>query len=152
MSTGVLESTQGEPIWQLSVFADNKVGRLNELLKLLASHGFHIMALSTQDTTDSTIIRLVLDDPQKARGLLDEHGYFYTKCQVVGVEFDDESKLKGITSALLQAEINIYYVYPFIMRPKDKYALVISLEDIDLASEVLDSNGFKVLNQADIAR
>ncbi len=152
MSSDVLESVLGEPIWQLSVFADNKVGRLNELLKRLSSRGFHVMALSTQDTTDSTIIRLVLDDPQGGRRLIEEYGYFYTKCQVVGVEFDDESKLKGVTTALLQAEINIYYTYPFIMRPKGKCGLVISLEDIDLASDVLNGNGFKVLTQADIAR
>ncbi len=152
MSSDVLESTQGEPIWQLSVFADNKVGRLNELLKLLSSQDLHVLALSTQDTTDSTIIRLILDYPNKARSLLKEHGYFHTRCQVIGVEFDDESKLKGITASLLQAEINIYYVYPFIMRPNGKYALVFSLEDIDLATEVLNGNQFKVLNQSDITR
>ncbi len=152
MSSDILETTQGEPIWQLSVFADNKVGRLNELLKLVSSHGLHVMALCTQDTTDSTIIRLVFDYPRNARSLLEEKGYFFTQCQVIGVEFDDESKLKGITTALLQAEINIYYVYPFIMRPNGKSGLVISLEDIDLATEVLKGNQFKVLNQTDITR
>ncbi len=152
MSSDVLESTHGEPIWQLSVFADNKVGRLNDLLKLLSAHDLHVMALSTQDTTDSTIIRLVLDYPINARSLLKEKGYFFTQCQVVGVEFDSESKIKEITAALLQAEINIYYVYPFIMRPNGKCALVISLEDIDMASDVLQEYQFKVLSQSDITR
>ena len=152
MSSEVLETTRGEPIWQLSVFADNKVGRLNDLLKLFSAHDLHVMALSTQDSTDSTIIRLLLDYPKTACSLLKENNYFYTQCQVIGVEFNDESELKGITAALLQAEINIYYVYPFIMRPNGKCALVISLEDIDLAADVLNGHQFKVLTQADITR
>jgi len=152
MGSEILQSMRGDPVMQLSVFADNKVGRLNDLVGLLGSHDIHVIALSTQDTTDSTIIRLVLDYPDRAKSLFSEHGYFFTERELVAVEIDAESQLKHVTAALVQAEINIYYVYPFIVRPNGRAALAISLEDNDLAAEVLSNFGLKVLLQSDITR
>ena len=57
-----------------------------------------------------------------------------------------------MTSALVQAEINIHYIYPFLVRPNQRYALAISLEDNDLAAETLRRNQLNVIGQADIAR
>lgn len=140
------------PVIQFSVHADNKVGRLNELISLLAVHEVHIMALSILDTTDSSIIRLIVDYPEEAKNLLVEHNFSYVQSGLIAVEMEDESALKLVTSALVQAEINIHYVYPFLVRPRGCYALALSLEDNDLAAETLQRHQLKIIGQNDIAR
>ena len=68
------------------------------------------------------------------------------------VEFSDESKLPAVLAALIAVEINVYYAYAFLVRPKGRSALVLSLEDNDLAVSALNTRGFKVLSQRDISR
>ncbi len=140
------------PVVQFSIHADNKVGRLNELISLFAVREVHIMALSILDTTDSSIIRLIVDYPEEAQNLLVEHNFSYVQSGLIAVEIEDESLLKTVTSALVQAEINIHYVYPFLVRPRGRYALALSLEDNELAAETLQRHQIKVIGQNDIAR
>jgi hypothetical protein len=110
------------------------------------------MAITMLDSTDSTIERLVVDDPSKARELMVNNDFPYTECAILAVEIGDESELKGVLSALLEAEINIHYVYSFIKRPEGRSALAISCEDADTASQALGHRGFKILTQRDISR
>ena len=147
-----LTSFAGDPVKQFSVFTENRVGRLYDLTSLLRAHNVHIMAITTLDTTDSSIVRLVVDDPDKARELMVNNDFPYTECNVLAVEITDEADLKPVLSALLEAEINIHYVYSFIKRPEGRAALVLSIEDADVAAQSLNSRGFKVLTQRDIAR
>ena len=137
---------------QFSVFAENKVGRLHDVVKLLASKDVHVLALCLVDTTDSTIIRLVVDYPETAAPLLSEHGFSHSLAEVLAIEIDTEARLQHVTTALVQAEINIHYIYPFLMRPHGKTGLVLRLEDADLAAEVLKRNQITVLTQSDLAR
>ena len=76
----------------------------------------------------------------------------YSECDILAVELTDESQLKGILAALLEAEINIHYVYSFMKRPADRAALALSVEDSDIASQALSQRGHKVLTQRDISR
>lgn len=141
-----------QPVIQFSIHADNKVGRLNEIVGLLGVHKVHIMALSILDTTDSSIIRLIVDYPQEAQKMLIEHQFSYVQSELVAVELTDESQVKVVTCALVQAEINIHYVYPFLIRPDGRYALALSLEDNELAADTLKRNQLRVIGQEDIAR
>jgi hypothetical protein len=143
---------RGGVVKQFSVFAENKVGRLNDIVALLAGKDVHVLALCLVDTTDSTIIRLVLDYPEVAAPLLTAQGFAYSITKVLAVEIDTEAKLKFVTCALVQAEINIHYLYPFLMRPNGRTGLILHLEDPDLASDVLKRNQITVLSQADLAR
>ncbi|CAI8326181.1 MAG: Uncharacterised protein [Opitutia bacterium UBA7350] len=153
MSAEVLQAAKPyRPVIQFSIHADNKVGRLNEIISLLTIHEVHIMALSILDTTDSSIIRLIVDYPEEAQNLLVEHHFSYVQSGLIAVEIEDESLLKTVTAALVQAEINIHYVYPFLVRPHGRYALALSLEDNDLAAETLRLHQIKVIGQNDIAR
>jgi len=126
-----------DPVKQFSVFAENRVGRLYDLTSLLKDNNVHIMAITVLDTTDSSIIRVVVDDPSKARELLISNDLPYGECNVLAVEIGDESELRGVLSALLEAEINTHYVYSFIKRPADRSALAISAEDQDTAAQAL---------------
>jgi hypothetical protein len=146
------KSSQGGVVKQFSIFAENKVGRLNDLLSLLASKDVHVLALCLVDTTDSTIIRVVADYPEVAAPLLTANGFAHSLVDVIAVEIATEAQLKLVTCALVQAEINIHYIYPFLMRPNGRTGLVLNLEDADLATEVLKRNQVKVLTQTDLAR
>jgi hypothetical protein len=141
-----------DPVKQFSVFAENRVGRLNELAGLFREHNVHIMAITVLDTTDSAIMRVIVDDPEKARELMVNNDFPYTETEVLAVEISDESKLRGVLAALYEAEINVHYVYSFIKRPDDGAALVLSIEDSDVAAQALNKRGFKVLTQRDISR
>jgi hypothetical protein len=145
-------SVPHDPVKQFSVFAENRVGRLYDLTSLLKDNNVHIMAITVLDTTDSSIIRVVVDDPSKARELLISNDLPYGECNVLAVEIGDESELKGVLAALLEAEINTHYVYSFIKRPADRSALAISAEDQETAAQSLSQRGFKVLQQSDISR
>jgi hypothetical protein len=141
-----------EPVIQFSIHADNKVGRLNEIIGLFAVHEVHVIAISVLDTTDSSIIRVIVDYPQEAQKLLIEHQFSFVQSELIAVEMQDESALKTVTCALVQAEINIHYIYPFLVRPQGRYALAISLEDNELAADTLKRSQLRVIGQNDIAR
>ena len=141
-----------DPVKQFSVFTENRVGRLSDLTTLLKNNDVHIVALTVLDFTDTTILRLVVDDNEKARELMVNNDFPYTECDVIAVEIGDESDLKEVLAALLEAEINIHYVYSFIKRPEGRSALVLNIEDPDVAAQSLNNHGFTVLSQADIAR
>lgn len=152
METKTAERRGSDPVRQFSIFAKNQVGSLAEVIRLLNSHNIHVVAITILDTTDSAIIRLIVDDPDKARTLFYEHDFAFTECQVLVVEIAGEYDLKRVLAALLEAEVNIHYIYSCVSRPREKCALVISLEDGDVAAESLRNHQFKVLLQNDISR
>lgn len=141
-----------DPVRQFSIFAENRLGQLHELTNLFKQHNVHLMAITVLDTTDSAIIRVIVDDPDRARELMVNNDFPYTECEVLAVELGDESQLKPVLGAIYQAEINVHYVYSFIKRPQGGAAIVMSIEDIDVATQALNHCGFKVLTQRDISR
>lgn len=141
-----------DPVKQFSVFAENRVGRLFDLTALFRENDVHIMALTVLDTTDSAIMRVIVDDPDRAKELMINNDFPYTECDVLAVEISDESDLKPVLAALLEAEINLHYIYSFIKRPEGRSAVVINTEDTDVATQTLNHHGFRVLTQRDISR
>jgi len=137
---------------QFSVFTPNRLGRLNELVKILGTHSVHVLALTVLDTTDSSIIRVVMDDPDKARDLLQQHGFAFTESSLVVVEVTSPEELNRLIAALLEAELNINYLYSFIPHPNGKSIVGLSMEDNDVAEQVLRQHQFPVLKQPDISR
>lgn len=147
----VTRSPGGEVI-QLSIFLDNKVGRLNELVSRLASGGIHLLAISLLDTTECTIMRVIVDHPEAARDFLLEHGYAFCETTVVVIEVLSEAEIREITCALVEAETNIHYLYAFISQPLGKTALALHVEDNELAAQVLSAKGKRVLSHHDLVR
>ncbi len=141
-----------EPVLQFSIYADNKVGRLNEIIRLLSGSEINIMALSILDTTDSSIIRIIVDYPEMAKKLLKEDAFSFVMSELVAVELKSTTEIKKVTNALVQAEINIHYIYPFIFRPNNYSALALSLEDNELAADTLTRHQLKLIGQNDISR
>lgn len=141
-----------EPVTQFSVFTENRVGRLHDLIGVFNDNAVHVLALTALDTTDAAILRLIVDDTDRARELLVENDFPFTQSEILVVEIDSESKLRGALAALLQAEVNIHYAYSFITQPNGRSALALSLEDFELAAASLTQHQFKVLYQADLLR
>ncbi len=141
-----------DPVKQFSVFIPNRVGKLYDLSVLFAKHNVHIMAMTTLDTTDCAIDRLIVDDPDKARELMSANKFSFTECDVLVVQITEESQLREVLKVLLTVEINIHYLYAFLLRPEGKSALALNVEDTDLATSALNTRGFKVLTQRDISR
>lgn len=153
MPTDVLRDPGAfQPVIQFSIHADNKVGRLHEIIGLLSVHAVHIVALSILDTTDSSIVRVIVNYPEEAQKLFIEHQFSFVQSELIAVELGSEAEIGNITSALVQAEINIHYIYPFLVRPHGRYALAISLEDNDLAADTLTRSQLRIIGQDDIAR
>jgi hypothetical protein len=152
MLTETITGRRAEAVIQFSVFTPNRLGRLHELVNLLGSHNVHVLALTVLDTTDSAIIRIVLDDPDKARDLLREHDFPCTETKLVAVEVNSPEELNRLMAALLEAELNINYLYSFIPHPHGKSILALSMEDNDMAEQTLKRHQFQVLKQSDISR
>jgi hypothetical protein len=143
---------QRDAVIQFSVFTPNRLGRLNELVRVLGTQNVHVLALTILDATDSAIIRVVLDDPEKGRALLQEQDFPFTESPLVVVAIDAADELARLMAALLEAELNINYLYSFIPHPSGKSILGLNLEDNEMAEQVLQRHQFSVLRQADISR
>jgi hypothetical protein len=143
----------GEEVKQFSVFLENKVGRLLDIVKMFDQARIHVVALSILDTADAAIVRLVTDDPDRARTLFQEHGLAFTEVPLVVVELSSSAAdLKAVLTALLQAECNIHSAYSLLTRPRGKAALALHVEDGEVACSVLQANQFRLLSQRDISR
>src|SRR6185437_2033602 len=147
-----IKGPRASAVVQFSVFTPNRLGRLNELVKVMGTHQVHVLALTVLDTTDSSIIRMVLDDPDKARDLLAHEGFAFTESPLVVVEVGSPDELNRLIAALLEAELNINYLYSFIPHPNGRSIVGLSMEDNDMAEQVLRQHQFPVLKQADISR
>jgi hypothetical protein len=152
MAVAIARQPRSDPVIQFTVFIPNRIGRLHEVVRRLSERAVHILALTVLDTTDSTILRLIVDDPDAARALLEEHAFAFTETAVVVVEMQGERQLRDVLAALLEAELNIHYTYPFLTRPGGKSALVLNVEHPEVAVESLRRNLFPVLYQGDISR
>jgi hypothetical protein len=152
MEAGIAQRPGREVIRQISVYADNKVGRLNELLQRFRAYGVTVLAISQIDSTEFAIVRCVVDYPERAREMLWKFGCAYLETEVLAVEIDSPDDLCAVTCGLTEAEINVHYLYPMIVRPHGKYGLIIHLEDTELGSSVLASRGIRVLDHRDLAR
>src|SRR3954447_19282081 len=152
MAAKAIPARRAEAVTQVSIFTANRLGRLHDLVKLFDSHGVHILGLTVVDTTESSIIRCAVDDPDRARDLLNENGFAFTEAKLLVVAVDSATELHSIMSALLEAELNINYLYSFIPHPQGQSMLALSMEDNEIAEKVLIQHQFKVLKQTDISR
>jgi len=134
-------------IKQISVFLENKSGRLAAVTRLLAEKVINIRALSIADTTDFGILRLIVDKPDEAYRFLKEAGFTVSVTEVLGVEMPDRpGGLDSVLSVMAQEDINIEYLYAFIGRSGNGAIVIFRVEELDKALQVMKSRGINVLN------
>ncbi len=133
---------------QLTVFLENKAGRLTALCKTLGDAGINMNALSVADTADYGVARIVCSDPVKAAELLREAGFRASTTKVVGVEVPDTpGSLAGVFAALEDRGINVQYSYCFAANGK----AVDALKAPEEAVAALSAAGYSILHQADLS-
>ena len=136
---------------QVSVFLENKVGRLAEITRILGEKGVNIRALSIADTTEFGILRMILTRPDEVRGILEKAGFTVSETEVIVVEVPDEpGGLARVLSSLRKAQMNMEYLYAFVA-PRGKNALVVmKVEKIEEARELLKEKKVKILTSREI--
>ena len=136
---------------QLSVFLENKPGRLSHPCKALAEAGINISTLSLADTQQFGIMRLILRDWEKALDVLKAAGCVVKVTEVVAVEVPDRpGGLQGILEAVEAEGVNIEYMYAFTFRSGDKAVLVFRFDEPDQAIAALQAKGVSVLDSVEL--
>lgn len=139
-------------LMQISVFIENQSGRLHEVTKLLGENGINIRALSLADTSDFGILRLIVNNPEKAYNLLKENEFTVGRTEVLAVVVSDQpGGLAQILGVLDQNGINVEYMYAFVDHHQEGRAIMIfRFDDTDMAAEKLDKAGFGFVVSEDI--
>ncbi len=138
---------------QLSVFLENKPGRLCAATDALAKGGVNINALTLADTTEFGILRLIVDSPEEAAEILRGIGVVVRITDVIAIAMDDTPGSAGdILHVLSGAGLNIEYMYVCVGRVSGKPIIVIRTDDIEEASNVLSKAGYNNVERADIYR
>jgi hypothetical protein len=131
---------------QISIFIENKSGRLAEVTCILGESGINIRALSLADTSDFGILRLIVNDGEKAKALLKERGFTVSKTEVVAVEVPDRpGGLALILQALDAAAINVEYMYAFVERCGENAVIIFRFDETERAIAALQQKGLNIL-------
>lgn len=140
-------------ITQLSVFLENKPGRLLAVVDLLGKNGIDISALSLADSEKFGVLRLIVDQPDRAKEILSESGVIATKSRVFALAMDDApGGMTGILRVLADAGISVEYMYACVGRVSGKALMVVRVDEGDKAEGILHENGYADINPADIYR
>ena len=138
-------------IKQLSVFVENKKGKLAQIMQILAQNGVDIRALSLADTTDYGILRMIVNDTDKAVAALQAEHCVVSVNEVLGVAVDDTpGGFAAAVQALSDNEVNLEYVYAFITPQKGYAYVVMRVTDNDAATKILQNAGVKVLSDEEL--
>lgn len=131
---------------QISIFIENKSGRLAEITGILGENNINIRALSLADTSDFGILRLIVDDSEKALKVLKEQRFTVSITNVIGVAVaDTPGGLTAILKILDKHHVNVEYMYAFVERSGDNAVIIFRFDDIDEAISALKDNGVKIL-------
>ena len=138
-------------IEQISVFLENKPGRLAEITKLIGDAGVDLRAMSLADTADFGVLRLMVDDPEKVRELLLDVGCAISVTQVLAVRIADKpGSLAGVLAVLADAAISVEYDYASITRDKENAYVILRVNDNDRALETLSARGIKAASAKEL--
>ena len=138
---------------QLTVFVENKQGALVQITDLLAASGIDMRALSIADTKEFGILRLIVDETEKAADVLTKAGFLANVTPVIGVKISDEpGKLSAALAALDKAGVNVEYLYAFLSRTPRHAYVVLRVSDNDKALAALDAAGFHTVCEQDFLK
>ncbi|MDH3391912.1 MAG: ACT domain-containing protein [Desulfobulbaceae bacterium] len=136
---------------QLAVFLENKSGRLAAITKALSDNSINIRALSVADTADFGILRLIVDDIDKATRVLKEGGFTVGKTDVIAVEVADKpGGLARVLSVLHEAGLNVEYMYAFVKKSAENAVLIFRFDDPDIAITILQNAGIRILTGQEV--
>ena len=140
-------------IKQLSVFVENKKGRLSEILGVLSDNNIDISALSIADTTEFGILRMIVSDPETAKQKLRESGVIVKTSNVIGMIVDDKpGALAKDIQLLSENGVTVEYTYAFLSRSHDNALVVLRADDNEKAEKILSENKISMASPSDCYR
>jgi len=138
-------------IRQFTVFLENRVGQLLEVVRRFENSKVRIVALSITDAAECAFVRFLLSHPEQGREILERAGLALIETDLIGVELPGgRQPLLQVCTALLQAEVNIIQAYPLLLRPHGMPAVALMVDNIDMGLETLASKGFAMISEADL--
>ncbi len=139
-------------IRQFTVFLENRVGQLLEVIRRFEGTGIRVVALSINDAAECAFVRFLVSEPDRGREILERAGLALIESDLIGVELPEGPQpLLRVCTALLQAEVNIIQAYPLIIRPHGRPAVALMVDNIELALETLNSKGFQMILENDLS-
>ena len=136
---------------QFTIFLENRVGQLLEVVRRFEGTGIRICALSINDAAECAFVRFLVNDADRGREILERSGLALIETDLIGVQLPEcPQPLLRVCTALLQAELNIIQTYPLIVRPLGKPAVAIMVENIEMAMETLKEKGFTIITEGDL--
>ena len=134
---------------QISIFIENRAGRVANITTALGNAGINIRALSLADTSDFGILRLIVSDTEKAKETLKDHGFTVRVSEVIAVAIPDSpGALGNLLSIMEHAGLNVEYMYAFIEKNMDQAVIIFRFDDIDKAIETLIENDVTVIEES----
>jgi hypothetical protein len=138
-------------IRQFTVFLENRVGQLLEVVRRFEGSHVRIVALTISDSSECALVRFLLSDPEQGREVLERAGLAIVESDLIGVELPATPQpMLQVCTALLQAEVNITQVYPLLARPRGRPAVALMVDNIEMALETLATKGFTAINEDDL--
>lgn len=138
---------------QISVFIENKEGRIKKAIDTLANAGVNIRALSVGDTTKYGILRLIVSDNEKAIKSLEDDGFIVKESEVIVIAVPDKPNGLNSTLAILDnADINLEYIYAFVSSNPDEAIVAMKVEDTKKAIGVFEKSNAKILSEEDLEK
>ncbi|MEX0585902.1 MAG: acetolactate synthase [Pirellulales bacterium] len=138
-------------IRQFTVFLENRVGQLLEVVRRFENSQVRIVALSITESAECAFARFLLSKPEQGREILERAGLALIETDLIGVELPNTSQpLLKVCTALLQAEVNIIQIYPLLMRPHGRPAVAIMVDNIDSAMQTLADKNFTMITEGDL--
>ncbi len=138
-------------IKQLSIFIENKAGRLEDMLSILKDNDINLVSLSLADTSDYGVLRLLVSDPEKGKAALKEAGVSCRTTEVLAIKLAHKvGQLQELLDIICKAEINIEYMYA-LATGKDDASIVLKTSDIARAADLLEKAGASFVTQDELA-
>ena len=136
---------------QISVFMENKVGPLAEITTLLAQHQINMRALSVAETQDFGILRIIVEEPEKAEQVLKDNQIIFRDSSVLAVLMEDRpGSMAAVVDLLAQAGIPVEYAYAFITRQADNACLILKVKEDEAAEALLEKEGVRSLSEQEL--
>lgn len=140
-------------IKQISLFVENKPGRMAKVSKTLSDAGVNIRALTVAEAGDFGVIRMVVDDPEKGYQVLHDNGFTVSETEVLAVEMKNiPGGLYEIVNTLGESNVNVDYAYAFVTTKAERALLIIRVDNLEKAREVLTSAGVKLATKDEIQK
>ncbi|HOB12073.1 MAG TPA: ACT domain-containing protein [Syntrophomonadaceae bacterium] len=133
---------------QISVFLENKAGRLSHVTRVLGEAGINIRALSIADTSDFGILRIIVSDPEKAYRILKEADFTVSETEVIAVQVPDSpGGLATVLEQMSEANLNIEYLYAFLGTAENDALVIFKVEDIEKARQTFKEKGIRFIDE-----